>query len=127
MATSTYWYNGPHNGTVVALVGGPYATRDDAIAARNADTMFAHDTWPAQGTWFMTWYAVEVPRNDYCKQLTCRACPKWEAIRAVRAAADDAEHDRGGYFAGRATPAYLATLATIAAYRATRRAAETEV
>lgn len=62
-----------------------------------------------------------------CKRLTCAACPKAEAIRAVRAAADDAEHERGGFFAGPATPAYLGTRATIAAYRAARRASETEV
>lgn len=50
-----------------------------------------------------------------------------EAVRAVRAAAADWERDCGGYFSGNATPLYLATRASIAAYRAARRASETEV
>ena len=63
--TERYFYNGPRKGDRVALVGGPYATLEEAIAAKGADAMFADDHWPAQGTWFDPWLAVALPRNDY--------------------------------------------------------------
>lgn len=73
MSAATYWYNGPLKGGRVALVGGPYTTRDEAIAAKGSDAVFADDHWPTEGTWFGTWLAVELPRNDYRTARTALA------------------------------------------------------
>jgi len=60
-----YWYNGPLSAGRVALVGGPYPTRDAAIAAKHEDAVFADEHWPNDWPWFMRWVAIELPRGDY--------------------------------------------------------------
>lgn len=66
------WFNGPDRDGNVALVGGPYATKEEAIAAKPDDDRFAENCGIVRYDPWWTWYSVEVKKPEKVTTLRQR-------------------------------------------------------
>lgn len=64
------WFNGPEKDGHIALIGGPYATQDEAIANKAADDAFVEQCGVVRYDPWWIWFSVEI--HDSAKAVTLR-------------------------------------------------------
>lgn len=54
------WFNGPEKDGHIALIGGPYASKEDAIENKTADDLFVEQCGVVKYDPWWKWFSVQV-------------------------------------------------------------------